>query len=277
MGGAWPSRCGDDIATEIVMMRTTSKGPFVIVEGPTDERFLWPRLRKDCYVSIGSGRSTVENAVDRLDILAAGKKPDYVGVVDEDYDWLIGYSPASANVIKTDARDLEGILFRSRALQGVIAEYCDKASFQAFEAAVGMSFLDAVLQRAEPFGKIRMVNSAGPMADLKKFKPVRFHKAGWTYDIPAALDVAVTLGVAPSVGALSAAMAGLTPPDIWHCVRGHDLVDILHAGILHVGGVAPERLGIERMLRQGISVAEFQGSQLFQRLNAWGIANVPVL
>jgi len=278
MNGAIVSRKGEDIAAEVIMMRTASKGPFVIVEGPTDERFIWPRIRQSCYVAIGSGRSTVERAVTMLDAQHAGNSADYVGIVDEDYDWLINYSPVSSNILKTDPRDVEGLLFRSAAVLSVLAEFANRGAVQHFENRESCPVLTAVLMRAEPFGRIRMVNAIGPMVDISDLKPVRFYQPGWSYDIEAAKQLAVALGVAPDVPTLEASMLALSPPDIWHCVRGHDLVDVFVGGLIHeLGGTGVNKINVERVLRQAMSASEFATSLLYARLDAWGKKNRIVL
>jgi len=271
------SRKGDDIAAEVTMMRSATRGPFVIVEGPTDERFFAPRLLSGCYVAIGSGRRTVEDAAIRLDGSQVGLR-DYIGVIDEDYDWLIGYNVVSPNVIKTDPRDIEGLFFKSHGLDCVLAEYGDRNACQDFQRKNGQTILNAILLRAEPFGRIRMVNSAGPMVDIKSLKPQRFFGRDWSYDMGEAVKVAVELGVSDSVSNLRAAMSSLNPPDIWHCVRGHDMVDILVGGLLGVlGAKNVDTRGVERILRQSISPEEFAQSLLYTRLKTWGDANRSVV
>lgn len=269
------ARSGEDIAAELIMMQTSSRGPFVIVEGPTDECFLWPRLKRTCYISIGSGRISVEKAVEILD--RSSSNISYVGIVDEDYDWLIGYAPASRNVLKTDPRDIEGMLFRSSALSAVLAEFGNRGAIQQLERLEG-SVINAILARAEPFGKIRMVNSAGPMVDMTSFKPMRFCRADWTYNLDEAMRCAVRCGVAPDIGTLESRMAVLSPPDIWHCVRGHDLVDILVGGLIHKFGAGNvDRRGVERLLRQSLPPVEFARTKLYERLIAWEGNNCTIL
>lgn len=271
------SRRGEDIATEIIMMKQTTSGPFLIVEGPTDERFLKPRVKNSCYVAIGSGRITVERAVELLDA-ASPTIRNVLGVVDEDYDWLIGYSVQSANIVKTDPRDLEGLLFQYNDLTPVLVEYADREACSSFERLEGRSIRDAVLARAEPFGRIRMVNALGPQVDMKKFKPIRFFGQDWTYDLDEAKRVAVTIGVSTSVPTLESQMAALQIPDLWHCARGHDLVDIFVGGLISVlGARSADKLGVERLLRQSLSSAQFSQSLLFSRIDGWSAANVAVL
>ena len=277
MSGKMASRRGEDIAAEVVMMRQIMIGPFLVVEGPSDERFLAPRITKSCYVAIGSGRTTVERAVC---LLESGPRTikNVLGIVDEDYDWLIGYQVGSTNIVKTDPRDVEGLLLKFNDLSCVLAEYADRVACTRFENSERCSVLDGVLSRAEPFGRIRMVNALGPKVDLGKFTPVRFFKQDWTYDITEAKRVAVGLGVSPSVSDLESAMTALNLPDIWHCVRGHDLVEILVGGLkTTLGGKSVDKIGVERLLRQSLSRAQFSASQLHARIQSWSAGNLTVL
>lgn len=270
MGCEMLRRTGADIASEIMMVCLNSKGPFLIVEGPSDERFLASRVFSDCYIAIGSGRTTVEAAVRQLEDTAQQFK--FLGIIDEDYDWLTGTVVNLKNVVKTDPRDLEGILFRSNAVKAVLAEFGDRGRIAAYEAATGRSILDTVLTYAEFFGRIRMVNALGPNICLKKYRPVRFYVKGgnWAYDLDLAKKVAVDLGVADSVRDLEQKIAKLPKPSVWHCVRGHDLVEILVGGLIcSIGNGACETVAIERVLRQAFSKSEFQETQLYCGLRTW--------
>jgi hypothetical protein len=272
------SRTGDDVAAEIIMVRTSRPVPVIAVEGPSDEMFFRPRVREGCYISIGSGKPTVVRA---LEILAGVPRPvgeAVVGVVDEDYDWALGHSPNVPSLVKTDPRDLEGVLFRTRAVQSVLAEYADARVVAAFELAEGKSVTDLVLEKAAFFGGIRLVSVLGPNVDLSRWKPVRYCLPGWQYDTAQAEVDAVSMGVASSVPELRAAMSTINVPSLWHLARGHDLVDIFCGLLIHRLGATNARVhDVEALLRQAVSGAELDASLLGQRLRAWEAANSPIL
>lgn len=265
------SRSAADIVVEIEMIKTNWAGQFLLVEGPSDECFFGPRISGGAQIVQCSGKRNVEDAFALLDADANHKNTIALGVVDEDYDWLTGHFVQSANILKFDPRDLESMLIRSGALQSVLAEFAERDSVRTFESS-GLSVLEALAERAEIFGRIRMYNSLHAKVCLKKFKPVQFCEvATWTYDRNRILAAAVARGVHNDAAVLDQEINRLQAPSIWHVVRGHDLVDILVGGLLGVlGGGSGVRLpDVERVLRQSLQAIELNQTPFIRRLLHW--------
>lgn len=265
-------RSAADIVAEIEMVRTNFRGGFLVVEGDSDERFFRSRLSENSYVVIADGKRNVETAFSILDLDPSHLRTLAVGVVDEDYDWLTGHNVLSRNIVKMDPRDLEGLLLRSSALSSVLAEFATASSVEVFQAATGGSIRDALISRADIFGRIRMVSALGPQVCLKSLKPQRFcNVSTWSYDVSAIKAEAVRLGVAQNVAALDRSISALSAPSSWHVVRGHDAIDVLVGGLKGVlGGKASvgER-DVERVLRQALQDSELRSSHFFWALSAW--------
>lgn len=157
MPAAWIKDPGK-IEAELVMRRAVHPGSFLIVEGPEDRRFWTPRVAPlaTCELVVGDGKRNVEGAVIRLDKRGfAGA----LGVVDDDYDRPQGRPLPSANLLATDAHDLECLLLRSPALDGVLAEYADPERIRRFEHSQGTRVREALLDRGLPFGRLRWLSA----------------------------------------------------------------------------------------------------------------------
>lgn len=262
---AW-SRAAAELLTEIVMAATNHNGPFLIVEGPTDQRFLELKVDTAVYFVPSGGRDT---CISLIKLLNDAERPFcYLGIADADYDWLAPY--AADNLVLTDTRDIEGIQVRSSALDSVIVELADSAKVAAFVQRSGSSIREALLSRAVFFGRVRALGYINGNISFEDVKPARFCKSDWTYDEDECARVCVTLGLAPDKGSLLADALRIGAPSEWHFARGHDLVDILMGGLSHVlSGKQQTRQHIEALLRQTMQRAEFEATELFNRVQAW--------
>ena len=114
------------ISAEIKMMRMVHDGAFLVVEGVSDVRFWSTRRHDNCELVNGEGKGNVVGAIGRLD---AEDIPGVLGIVDDDYNSLMGIIRTSGNLVATDAHDLECLLCRSPALESVPAcriRYCQE-------------------------------------------------------------------------------------------------------------------------------------------------------
>ena len=102
------------IAAEIKMTRTIHGGALLLVEGVNDVRFWKTRRHDTCQVVEGEGKKNVVGAICRLD---AEDVHGVLGVVDDDFDSVMGVSHGTQNLVTTDAHDLECLLCRSPALE----------------------------------------------------------------------------------------------------------------------------------------------------------------
>ena len=139
------------IAAEIEMTRMLHGGAFLLLEGVDDIRFWTKRRRAECELIDGEGKSNVVGAMQRLDSDGA---VGVLGVVDDDYDSILGTKRVSMNLVHTDAHDLECILCKSTALDAVLGELGHERKIRAFEAKTGMDVRTNLLHRALVFWTI---------------------------------------------------------------------------------------------------------------------------
>lgn len=258
-----------DVAAEIAMSRLNWKGSFLMVEGPSDSRFWKPRKSDLCDLVVATGRDQVLGAAA---IVAQHGLDGVLGVVDDDFDTLTGQFHGVANVLSTDPRDLEGMLLRSRALDKALGEYADAQKIKAFLATEPPSIRDALLRRADIFGKVRLVNhhSTHPVS-LRALRPPRFrHQNTWTYDEGAIIDEAVRLGVCADASTLRQMISVLPTVAPWQLCRGHDLLLILADGLKSaIGSSEVGEDTLSMCLRLGLEDPELQATKLWNDIEAW--------
>ena len=109
------------IVAEIKMRRMLRRSAFLVLEGVDDVRFWKTRHHLDCVLIDAEGKPNVVYGIDRLN---AGRMEGVLGIVDDDYDSMLGVSyDVRCNMAATDAHDLESLLCRSSALDSILAEY----------------------------------------------------------------------------------------------------------------------------------------------------------
>ncbi|WP_064119815.1 DUF4435 domain-containing protein [Pseudomonas fluorescens] len=261
------------IVSEIIMMETSSKGLYWLLEGPSDIRFFEARKRPEVELIVSGGKRNVIGSIQALNENPVSER--MLGIVDADIDWLLEVGSMPSNVITTDPRDLEGVLLRSSAYIKVLAEFSDPVKVKAFEERKKCTVLEYVRDVAMHFGKIRAVNDLNGGVSLRKFGPQAFmQKGAWVYDVESAIRTAVEKGVCVSVDDLNAKVQGLPEVDPWSYVRGHDAVNILAGGMVSEigrgGKVDSDR--IESVLRSGIEEVEFRETKLHRSIAAWHLS-----
>lgn len=112
-----------EIVTEIVM--STDPTPWLAVEGDSDERLLRTRrYLKPLKIVVGYGWEGVINIVEEYNKTAS--KAKLIGIIDRDYRDHLNCQASHENIVLTDFRDIENMLFNSSALKRVISEYASK-------------------------------------------------------------------------------------------------------------------------------------------------------
>ncbi|MCE1004527.1 DUF4435 domain-containing protein [Pseudomonas sp. NMI1173_11] len=263
---------GDIVAEVLMTLSVDPESTFWLLEGVTDIKFFRPRLKNGLCLIDATGKYKLIRAMNIFNSEQKFSQANILGIVDNDYDWLVDYQPPE-NVISTEPRDLEGLMLRANSIACVLAEYARPALVENF-VANGTSIIDAVIQRALFFGKIRAVNYTNNRVCLKKFKPIAFFRDDWSYDQESALARAVQLGVCETVEALIEEMQKLPLVNDWYYVRGHDAIDILCGGLKSVfGDGRPVGAAIiEPVLRQSLSDADFARSKIYTEVNSWHLS-----
>ena len=262
-------------------MRTVHPGAFLVVEGVSDVRFWSTRRHPRCELVDGEGKLNVVGSVRRLD----GEGLEGVlGVVDDDYDSLMGVDPGVTNIIRTDAHDLECILCRSSALEKVLAEFGDATKIRRFVDMEGVDVRTGLLNRALVFGRLRLAAMRHNLRiDRAAIRVQRFVDIDtWMVDREGLIRAVVMDGSPDDENVLIRCIAQLPSADPWFVVQGHDMVQVLRRGLMSALGdvqasVGPEQ--ISQVLRSALFPNDLQATMLWADIRMWETANdaYPVL
>ena len=257
------------------MTRLYHTGAFLVVEGVSDVRFWKTRKHVACELVDGEGKANVVRAIHRLD---AENVCGVLGVVDDDYDGLMGISHGTPNVVATDAHDLECLLCRSSALEAVLAEFGIDSKIRQFEEAAGVDVRTGLLDRAVVFGRLRW---AAMRRDLKVNidaigVPQFVDRKTWRVDGEQLARAVVDGETLDNYEVLMRSVAELPGTDPWYVARGHDMVQILRIGLQRVLGAMPTSTGtkvITMVLRSAMSLGELESTKLCADMRTWERAN----
>lgn len=129
------------IANEMRMMRSTYHGSFLVVEGMNDCLFMTHFIdQKSCKIKIANGKEYVEEI---MEILDSDSFVGVLGIVDADFDRIENRDSVSLNIVMPPTHDLDAMMIRSHALEGVLIEYGSQCKIQSLEDSV-IDILDSV-------------------------------------------------------------------------------------------------------------------------------------
>lgn len=263
------------IAAEIRMMRMVHPGSFLLVEGVNDVKFWRTRRDDTCELVDAEGKPNVVATVSRLD---RSEFSGVLGIVDDDFDSLLGVSNTSPNLVATDAHDLECLLCRSSALDTVLAEFGSAGKIQRFEEATGVDVRTSLLERTVIFGRLRWAAKLYDLnIDVGAIRIPRFIDIDtWSVDSDELVRVASAAGSRYDCDDLKHRIDNLPFADPWRIANGRDMIQILRMGLMHVLGALPANKGSEdiaRILRAAMSLDELQKTTFFGLIRTWERAN----
>lgn len=234
------SKTAGTLVAEMIMVRAGGwRGPFLLIEGPEDERFWRPRVRLGPEAIVIS--EGVRNLRDCMRGLPAPLSGHVCAVADTDFRAFLAPDPFAgcSNVFFYDEGFLETFVLNSVALRKLLAVHADTVRTQAFLAASGAPTVYMHLRRtASVFGRLRVVNErrAAGQCFERQFTPYRYvDDATWKVDGPRLVaDFAAATG-RTSVD-LQAECESIGRLGQLHLVHGHDALKILAIGLRRVIG-----------------------------------------
>ena len=264
------------LAAEIKMHRRTHAGAFLLVEGRDDLRFWQARRSVHCELVDGEGKP---NVVGALRSLNSRGFEGALGLVDSDYDPFTSSEPLPANLVTTDAHDLECVLCRSRALDAVLAEHGNASKIRRFEDAVGTEVQHGLLERALVFGRVRLAATLWHETEaMRQIRVQRFvDETSWHVDADSLIS-AVADSSTHDRKAWQNRTDEFLNEDPWFVVRGHDMVEILRIGLRRVLGDMPRSVGVKSLasgLRLAMAQDWLEATGLWQGIRAWERTNPP--
>ena len=264
-------------ANEIRLKRQNHEGCFLIVEGRDDRLFFEPFVDGDkCRIIVADGKLNVTDVVARLE---AERFPGVIGVVDADFDHIECNRQSSDNLIVLETVDLEALLIRSPALDGVLAELGSKKKIEAF----GKDVREVLVATAVWIGCLRL-HSHRTSLNLK-LQGLKYAKCIDTksleIDIHALVQEVKNRSQRPDlpcqdiVEELRSTHRSLVNP--WLICYGKDMVEILALVLRKTLGSNKtkdvESVVIRRYLRLAFHRSDLEESELGRDLHSWAARN----
>lgn len=262
------------IANEIRMMRSQYSGTFLLVEGREDRLFMERFLHLEyCKIRVVEGK---QNVYDVIQILDQDKFSGALGMVDADFDRVIGNPRPSNNIIMPEGHDLESMIMSSPALGRVLNEFASETKLQMLDSDT----LGELLKSALPISYLRL-HSLMKKLDLK-FKKLKYgrwiDKATLKSCKHSLIETVKNHSQRPDLSSeeLAAAMEGIEGAKF--CARemcvGTDLIEILSLGLKKAIGSNSQSLlvsgdNLRRCLRLAYSDDEFRSSRLCEEIRKW--------
>jgi hypothetical protein len=261
------------------MKRSQHDGPFLVVEGADDTRF-YRRFVDSRYCQLVPAFSK-DNVIGAISELDRGNFAGVLGIIDSDFDILMGKALLSANVVRgDDCHDVESMLIRSEALDAVLHEFASPDKLRSFEAEFAGPFRSWLILIAQNLGYLRwhsLANGINLCFDGLRFsdfidvhslaldrtalfKAIRNQSRNWTIT-----DAELTQAGWPQN----------RNDDTWQVCCGHDMVDLLAIALRRAIG-SQQQLNSERLrtsLRLAFSVADFANSRICASIRNWERSN----
>lgn len=260
------------------MLRQAHSGALLVLEGKDDVRFWGNRHRhhRCCRLVRGDGRENVVAGVLRLD---SRTTRGVLGLIDSDYDALVGADLPSGNLVATDAHDLECLLCRSPALDHVLDEHGDPEKIRCFERKTGTTVRQALLNRAVVFGSVRLVATMWKDSELRGELrvPEFLGQPTWEIDEDRLLEAVAARSAQPR-DAWESRIAQMSDADPWFVSSGHDMIEILRIGLKEVLGDMSPTIGVKGVasgLRMAMSRQYLEATRLWQDVRDWEELNQP--
>jgi hypothetical protein len=271
---------GTLIAEMMMLKAGGSHGPFLMIEGPDDERFWRPRVRLGPEAIVVSGG--VRNLQECMRGLPAPLSNHVCAIADADFRTFLNTDPfeGCAHVFFYDEGFLETFVLNSVALRKLLAIHADASRIQTFLSASGTPTISMHLRRiASVFGRLRVVNErhAAGQCFERKFTPHRYIDAAtWQVDDSRLIaDFATATGrTTVDVRAECDSIGRLGQ---FQLVHGHDALKILAIGLQRAIGSSnrgPKALIAD--LGLAFEGESLRCKSLVRHLNAWA-GNRPLL
>lgn len=273
------------LVTKLQMLRSgKKKKAFVVVEGVTDYR-VYGKLfdLENCEIVIGESK---ENVVEAIKICETQKLEGIIGIVDADFWRLTGVSfEWPKTLFMTDDHDLECMMLRSKAYEHVLLEYGDVNKIARFEGKKHQTIKEGMLRNVSLIGYLRKIS-------LEQHLDLRFNQLDFleftdlsTLDIKEEVLIKYILFHSRKQSDYKEVqvkkwleVAMQEAEDGWQICCGHDLMEFITLGFIHLyGNYNAKKLfagQLEGSFRLAYHEKMFQGTELYQRLLEWEKANI---
>jgi Protein of unknown function (DUF4435) len=273
----------DREANAIRLRRSTFSGAFLFVEGDSDKTFYSRFIdAAKCSVVVISGKpSSKLRVIEVLKLLEADTFHGILAIVDADCDRLSTSFHQSPNLLRTDAHDLETMLFNSFALNKVITELGSEEKLAKFGREVSIALLEA----ATPIGYLRWISQCDGLnlcfegISFSKFVDVQTLQIDQLNLIEEVRNKSQAFSI--KIEDLQKRLIDQQScyHDPWQICCGHDLTEILSLGlrkaIASIKAIEVDPSQLERNLRLAYEESYFRETHLYGEICRWEARNEP--
>lgn len=268
------------VAAQIRMLRSADKRTILVLEGENDEkalgRFVDPTA---CDVEIAFGKP---NLLGAFDLLEEEGFRGIIGIVDADFDRVIGVQMSLENICVTDYHDLDLTIFSTAALERYLLEHADSEAVSSLGGCSGVREL--LLGSAVPLSCSRYISDRD--GHRLYFKDIKYEDFVNVESVAIDIDSLCTIVIDRSnTRCLPDQLSRLISIEM---ANGHDLMQLSrgHDVAAFLGLALRKRIGsrrvqqtwsseIEAGLRLAFEWAHFTTTQLYQCLRGWEAGNRP--
>jgi len=283
-----PEKNPNRIVSEYQIKRNSNKlKSIVLVEGSGDEEVFKKTFGvKDCRIINCNGK---ENVKDSIRMLNNRNQKGVLGIIDTDYDEVLGKKSLMSNIFYTDTHDVETMIMSSfKYFNQFINMYSDFDKCEEFLSQTEISIEESIFIAAKTIGKLRLVSIENNY-DLT-FKGIDYNiflDHCLTIDVDklcghvikhsqAYLDIETLVSKMNDID--EKRYNSFNPYDI--CC-GHDITGILQYGLKNIFGSEKGRLLTQSKLEENLRILydldKFYETKLYNDLTLWEHGNKPFI
>jgi hypothetical protein len=270
------------VAAQVRLVRQVHKGTILILEGETDARVFGRFIDKSaCDIEVAFSKT---NVIGALDLLEDEGFPGVIGVVDADFDRILGRTYPVVNLCLTDFHDLNLVIFASTALDHYLAEYADTTPFKALFGSESQAVRKRVVAGCLTLGHCRLSSERRNLRLY--FKDLDHEQFVGEDDLVVDADALIatlinrsrTVCTVDNLRTFIAAEVSRAH-EPYQLVSGHDVSAVLGIALRKLLGQRREvqtwRREIEAGLRLAFDWEALEGTSVYSCLRAWERNNRP--
>ena len=266
---------GDDLFAEVLMLRTADPRTIVMLEGPSDCQALDTHVDNTAAHTIpGYSKAAVERAIQLADTAALQR---VLAILDLDWVGLLDQPLVSANVVYTDAYDLDATIFLAADVMArVVATTTDRERVETYISLAGLPLRDTVVRIVGKVGLGRFISCRDRLEIPFRDFPVNIVLTENRNDVDMQQMVTVALGRAGNSSVHQADFLTKiretlnTTRELSRYCSGHDIATVLaHLVKSRLGGNSISRATMEQFGKAALSCAALQQTVLYSAVATW--------
>jgi hypothetical protein len=278
-----PTKNPQRIVSEFQLKRNVSKTrSILLVEGLGDEEFFKKILsNRECRFIICDGKANVR---DSIRTLTQRNQKGVLGIVDTDYDELLGRQSILDNLFYTDSHDVETTILSSlTSLSNFIDVYADLDSYEEFLIRTDELYELTLYSAAKRIGILRLVSlEQGYDFSFKELIFDEFVDNELSIDISKLCEALIrSSSIYIDKNRLIELYENklMSDFDLFCICHGHDITKLIEFSLREIFGSAKgqriTQAKIEEIFRIIYNPEVFGETNLFKKLSAWEEKNKP--